>query len=67
MDLVQQEMEVGAWGGGACKGSAGYGLYSLLGRACSAQESLGEGSEILYSFPFFLLVFPVWQKEKAPH
>lgn len=27
MDLVQQEMEVGAWGGGVRKGSAGDGLF----------------------------------------
>lgn len=67
MDLVQQEVEVGSWGGGLCKGSTGDGPYRLLGRACSVQESLGEVSDFLYYFSFFPFDFSQWQKEKAPH
>lgn len=64
MDLVQQEMEVGAWGSGVCKGSTGHGLYSLLGTACSAHDSLGEISEFLYYFFFFSFGFSQHSKRK---
>lgn len=50
------------------KGSIGDGLYRLLGRAGSAQESLGEVSEFLYYFPFFFLFgFSHWGKRKRHH